>query len=106
MFLHGLLPPQTLMPSKLGPRVNVDRWLRMFVRAHGKTPFSVYQGRWNVMHRDFERDILPMAKMFGMALAPWDVMGGGHIKSPQQVSTRCLTVSSFKRDFSNPHLFL
>jgi aryl-alcohol dehydrogenase-like predicted oxidoreductase len=37
---------------------------------HGKTPFSVYQGRWNVMTRAFERDIIPMARHFGMALAP------------------------------------
>ena len=38
--------------------------------AHGKTPFSIYQGRWNVMLRDMERDIIPMARTFGMALAP------------------------------------
>lgn len=37
---------------------------------HGKTPFSVYQGRWNLLNRDFERDIIPMARHFGMALAP------------------------------------
>jgi aryl-alcohol dehydrogenase-like predicted oxidoreductase len=37
---------------------------------HGKTPFSIYQGRWNVMTRAFERDIIPMARHFGMALAP------------------------------------
>ena len=35
--------------------------------SHGKTPFSVYQGRWNVMLRDFERDIIPMARHYGMA---------------------------------------
>ncbi|KAK7456651.1 hypothetical protein CaCOL14_010554 [Colletotrichum acutatum] len=48
---------------------------------HGKTPFSVYQGRWSVMHRDFERDILPMAHTFGMALCPWDVLGSGKFQS-------------------------
>lgn len=37
---------------------------------HGKTPFSIYQGQWNVLKRDFERDIIPMARHFGMALAP------------------------------------
>ncbi|KAJ6533209.1 arylalcohol dehydrogenase [Mycena capillaripes] len=26
---------------------------------HGKTPFAVYQGSWNVMDRTFEREILP-----------------------------------------------
>ncbi|GKT93853.1 aryl-alcohol dehydrogenase [Colletotrichum tofieldiae] len=55
---------------------------------HGKTPFSVYQGRWSVMHRDFERDILPMAKMFGMALCPWDVLGSGKFQSKKAIEER------------------
>jgi aryl-alcohol dehydrogenase-like predicted oxidoreductase len=59
-----------------------------YARAHGKTPFSIYQGRWNVMRRDFERDILPMARHFGMALAPWDVLGGGHFQTAKQVEER------------------
>lgn len=56
--------------------------------SHGKTPFSVYQGRWNVMLRDFERDIIPMARHFGMALCPWDVLGGGHFQSKKQMEAR------------------
>ncbi|KAK2052655.1 aldo/keto reductase [Colletotrichum caudatum] len=40
-----------------------------YAKAHGKTPFSVYQGRWNVLIRDLERDIIPMARHFGMALS-------------------------------------
>ncbi|KAJ5166139.1 aryl-alcohol dehydrogenase AAD14 [Penicillium canariense] len=59
-----------------------------YARAHGKTPFSVYQGRWNVMRRDFERDILPMARHFGMALAPWDVLGSGHFQTAKQLAAR------------------
>lgn len=51
----------------------------MYARAHGKTQFSIYRGRWNVLVRDFEREIIPMAQHFGMALAPWDVMGGGKL---------------------------
>ena len=31
----------------------------------GKTPFVVYQGAWNVLQRDFERDIIPMAREEG-----------------------------------------
>lgn len=49
----------------------------VYATSHGKTPFSIYQGRWNIMMRDFERDIIPMARHFGMALAPWDVLGAG-----------------------------
>ncbi|KAL4751686.1 NADP-dependent oxidoreductase domain-containing protein [Aspergillus terricola var. indicus] len=59
-----------------------------YARAHGKTPFSVYQGRWNVMLRGFERDIIPMALHFGMALAPWDVLGGGRFQTTKALEER------------------
>ncbi|KAI0595673.1 putative aryl-alcohol dehydrogenase Aad14 [Biscogniauxia sp. FL1348] len=59
-----------------------------YARAHGKTPFSVYQGRWNLMKRDFERDIVPMARHFGMALAPWDVLGQGKLQTRKEVEAR------------------
>ncbi|KAK4453808.1 aryl-alcohol dehydrogenase [Podospora aff. communis PSN243] len=55
---------------------------------HGKTPFVIYQGRWNVMLRDFEREIIPMARMFGMALAPWDVLGSGKFQTKKQLEER------------------
>lgn len=42
-----------------------------YATSHGKTPFCIYQGRWNVLLRDFEREIIPMARHFGMALAPY-----------------------------------
>ncbi|EXJ92399.1 aryl-alcohol dehydrogenase AAD14 [Capronia epimyces CBS 606.96] len=59
-----------------------------YARAHAKTPFSVYQGRWNVMLRDFERDIIPMARHYGMALAPWDVLGGGKFQTKKALEER------------------
>lgn len=59
-----------------------------WARAHGKTPFSVYQGRWNVMLRDFEREIIPMCRHFGMALAPWDVLGGGKFQTKKALEER------------------
>lgn len=59
-----------------------------YAREQGKTQFSVYQGRWNIMARDFERDIIPMARHFGMALAPWDVVGGGKFQSKKQIEER------------------
>ncbi|KAJ5623838.1 Aldo/keto reductase [Penicillium lagena] len=55
---------------------------------HGKTPFSIYQGRWNLLNRDFERDIIPMARQFDMALAPWDVLGGGKFQSKSELERR------------------
>jgi aryl-alcohol dehydrogenase-like predicted oxidoreductase len=59
-----------------------------YAKAHGKTPFSIYQGRWNLLMRDFEREIIPMARSFGMALAPWDVLGGGKFKSKKEIDER------------------
>lgn len=59
-----------------------------YAMSNGKTPFSVYQGRWNVMLRDFEREILPMAKHFGMALVPWDVLGGGRFQTKEAIEER------------------
>ncbi|SJL15593.1 probable Aryl-alcohol dehydrogenase [NADP(+)] [Armillaria ostoyae] len=52
------------------------------------TPFVVYQGRWNVMERSFEREIIPMAREFGMALAPWDVLAAGRFRTDEEEQRR------------------
>ena len=36
-----------------------------YARDHALTPFSVYQGAWNVLERSFEREIIPMARAEG-----------------------------------------
>lgn len=59
-----------------------------YALAYGKTPFSIYQGRWNVMLRDFEREIIPMARQYGMALAAWDVLGGGKFQTKKALEER------------------
>ena len=38
-------------------------------RLTGKTPFVVYQGAWSILQRDFERDIIPMARAEGTHLS-------------------------------------
>ena len=55
-----------------------------YAKAHGKTPFVIYQGAWSVLLRDFEREIIPMALQQGMALAPYNVLGGGHIRTDEE----------------------
>jgi len=60
-----------------------------YARSHGFAQFSVYQGRWNAALRDMERDILPMCSVStngeGMAICPWDVLGGGRFKTEAQI---------------------
>ena len=41
-----------------------------YARQKGLTPFSVHQGLWSALVRDFERDILPMCEDEKMAIVP------------------------------------
>ena len=59
-----------------------------YARDNGKTPFVIYQGAWNVMERSFERDIIPMARTNGLALAPWNVLAGGKLRSDAEEARR------------------
>ncbi|KAH7925891.1 Aldo/keto reductase [Leucogyrophana mollusca] len=59
-----------------------------YARDHGKTPFVIYQGLWNVMERSFERDIIPMARSEGLALAPWAVLAGGKLRTDEEDARR------------------
>ena len=52
----------------------------------GLRPFSVYQGRWSASERDFEREIIPMARTLGLALCPWGALGGGRYKTEEQIA--------------------
>ena len=51
-------------------------------------PFAVYQGQWNVLERSFERDIIPMARSEGLALAPWATLAGGRIRTDAEEERR------------------
>ncbi|KAK3986790.1 NADP-dependent oxidoreductase domain-containing protein [Cladorrhinum sp. PSN332] len=59
-----------------------------YAKAHGKTPFSVYSGKWNVMVRDLEREIIPMARTFGMAITPWGTLGGGKFQTTKMLEEK------------------
>ncbi|KAI0642277.1 aryl-alcohol dehydrogenase [Trametes meyenii] len=59
-----------------------------YARLTGKTPFVVYQGAWSVVQRDLEREIIPMVRAEGMALAPWNVLAGGKIRTDEEEERR------------------
>jgi aryl-alcohol dehydrogenase-like predicted oxidoreductase len=83
-------------PAWIVPKAN------QYAKDHGKTPFSVYQGRWSVLERSFERDIIPMARAEGLALAPWDVLGAGKIRSDAEEQRRRETGEKGRMTF-NPN---
>ncbi|KAI1431886.1 norsolorinic acid reductase [Xylaria sp. CBS 124048] len=55
-----------------------------YARNNGLRQFSIYQGLWSAATRDMEREIIPMTKSEGMAIAPWGALGGGKFKTEEQ----------------------
>jgi len=71
-----------------------------YARDHGKTPFVIYQGQWNIMERSFERDIIPMARAHGMALAPWQVLAAGKFRTDEEEEQRLQSGEKGRTTFS------
>ncbi|CAK5267094.1 unnamed protein product [Mycena citricolor] len=71
---------------------NAPAWVvaqaNQYALDHGKPPFVIYQGAWNVMDRSFEREIIPMARAHGMALAPWNVLAQGKLRTDAEEEAR------------------
>lgn len=88
--LRGKHSPRPLSECTVCP--DTPAWIvssaNRYARDHGLAQFVVYQGKWSVIERDFERDILDMARHEGMALAPWNVLGGGKFQTKAQQAER------------------
>ncbi|PSR75680.1 hypothetical protein PHLCEN_2v8971 [Hermanssonia centrifuga] len=73
-----------------------------YARLTNRTPFVIYQGPWSILNRDLEREILPLARNEGLALAPFDVLAGGKIRTDAEEQTR-LETGEKGRMISNPN---
>ncbi|ORX37797.1 NADP-dependent oxidoreductase domain-containing protein [Kockovaella imperatae] len=64
---------------------NLPAWVvsacNEYAMARSQARFSVYQGHWNVMNRDLEIDVLPMCRMYGMAVVPFGALGSGRLRN-------------------------
>ncbi|KAI0324621.1 Aldo/keto reductase [Cubamyces sp. BRFM 1775] len=60
----------------------------LYARLMGKTPFVIYQGAWSILQRDLEREIIPMVRSEGLALAPWNVLAAGRIRTDEEEERR------------------
>ncbi|KIP05555.1 hypothetical protein PHLGIDRAFT_147847 [Phlebiopsis gigantea 11061_1 CR5-6] len=72
-----------------------------YARMSGKTPFSIYEGEWNILTRDMERDIIPMCIYEGMAIAPWNVLVSGKIRTDEEEQRRLVTGEGGRALFSD-----
>ncbi|OJT12506.1 Aryl-alcohol dehydrogenase [NADP(+)] [Trametes pubescens] len=59
-----------------------------YARAHNRTPFAIVQAAYSVLSRDLEREILPMCRHEGLALAVWGVLASGHIRTDAEEARR------------------
>jgi len=59
-----------------------------YAKYRGKSPFVIYQGQWSVFDRSVERDIIPMARSEGLAIAPWGVLGAGKVRTDAEEERR------------------
>jgi aryl-alcohol dehydrogenase-like predicted oxidoreductase len=52
----------------------------------GWTPFVGLQVEYSLVARDVERELLPMARAFGLAVTPWSPLGGGVLSGKYNAS--------------------
>lgn len=48
-----------------------------YAEAHGLSRFIATQVKYNLLHREVERDILPACRELGVGLLPWSPLAGG-----------------------------
>ncbi|GFZ44275.1 oxidoreductase with NAD+ or NADP+ as acceptor [Saitozyma sp. JCM 24511] len=69
---------------------NLPAWFvagcNSYARAKGQATFVILQTKWNVPERDIERELLPMAQTYGMAIAPWSALASGRLQSENQLA--------------------
>ncbi|MGN0854577.1 MAG: aldo/keto reductase [Kiritimatiellia bacterium] len=57
--------------------------LQVCAQQNGLTPFSTLQNHYNLIYREDERDLIPVARQYGVALIPYSPLAGGHLTHPE-----------------------
>ncbi|KAK0201250.1 NADP-dependent oxidoreductase domain-containing protein [Desarmillaria ectypa] len=87
--LHNLVAAQKVLYLGIS---DTPAWVvsqaNQYAMDHGKTPFVIYQGKWSILDRSFEREIIPMAKSLGLALSPWGVLAQGKLRTDAEEQRR------------------
>ncbi len=87
--LHNLVAAQKVLYLGVS---DTPAWVvsqaNQYAMDHGKTPFVIYQGKWNLLDRSFEREIIPMARSLGLALSPWSVLAEGKLRTDAEEQQR------------------
>lgn len=64
---------------------------------HGWTPFVSIQGHYNLIFREEEREMIPCAQHFGMAVTPYSSLAGGKLARSFSVDTKRKELDEYAR---------
>lgn len=64
-------------------------------RANGWTPFASYQGHYNAIAREDEREMVPLAASRGIALTPYSALAGGRLARRRGEGSRRLELDAY-----------
>lgn len=53
--------------------------MQICAERNGLTLFSTLQNHYNLIYREDERDLIPVAKQYGVSLIPYSPLAGGHL---------------------------
>ncbi|MDD6599989.1 MAG: aldo/keto reductase [Galactobacillus timonensis] len=53
--------------------------LQLTAEEHRWTKFSTLQNHYNLLYREDERELIPVAKQYGVSLIPYSPLAGGHL---------------------------
>jgi len=67
----------------------------------GWTPFVALQIEYSLIERTVERELLPMARAFGLAVTPWGVIGGGMLGGRYDTAADPMAVADSRRAATN-----
>ena len=67
----------------------------------GWTPFVALQIEYSLIQRTVERELLPMARAFGLAVTPWGVIGGGVLGGRYDTAADPMAVADSRRAARN-----
>ncbi|MDO4858207.1 MAG: aldo/keto reductase [Thermoguttaceae bacterium] len=57
--------------------------MQIAAEKNGWTLFSTLQNHYNLLYREDERDLIPVAQQYGVSLIPYSSLAGGHLTHPE-----------------------
>ena len=77
--------------------------LQATAEAHGWTKFTSMQNHYNLLYREDERELIPVARQYDVALTPYSPLASGHLTRPtwDSDSVRATTDGTYKAKYEH-----